>query len=150
VKRRLVEILATAGYVGYIPVASGTFGTAVGWLCYLFLQKSVLLFASWIAVGAVGGAAICTLAEEIFQEKDSHKIVLDEVVGYWVTMFLLPSTAGYALAGFLLFRLFDVLKPLGIRRVQAWPGGWGVMVDDLLAGLLANLILQAFRLVCGA
>ena len=143
---KLVRFLATGVYTGYLPV-SGTFGTMVGWAVYMALRHNTLLFASWIAVGIAGGAYVCTLAEQLFREKDSHKIVLDEVVGYWVTMFLLPFDPGYAIAGFFLFRLFDVWKPWIINSVQSWPGGWGIMMDDILAGLLSNIVLQVFRIL---
>ena len=143
----LVKFIATAGYAGYFPFASGTLGSAVGWLLYLVLGQHTVLLASWIVVGCVVGVFVSTRAEKIFKEKDSHKIVIDEVVGFWIAVFLLPLTWGWALAGFLLFRIFDVWKPLGIRSLQAWPGGWGVMVDDVLAGLLANVLLQIVRYI---
>ena len=143
----LIKFLATAGYVGYIPFASGTFATVIGWISYLFLKDNIFLLSSCIVTGFFVGVWVSTEAEALFQEKDSHKIVIDEVIGFWITMYLLPPTLGYALGGFFLFRLFDVIKPVGIRRTQALSGGWGVMIDDMLAGALANVILQLCRIV---
>ena len=75
---------------------------------------------------------------------DAGKIVIDEVVGMWITLWLVPKSLMLYAIGFVLFRVFDILKPLGVRQSQKLPGGWGVMVDDLLAGVYANLILQLF------
>jgi phosphatidylglycerophosphatase A len=142
-----IELIASAGFSGYFPFASGTLASAVGWLLYLGLRQNTFLLGSWIVVGFFVGVWVSTRAEKIYKEKDSHKIVIDEVVGFWISVFLLPQTWVWALAGFLLFRLFDVWKPWVIRKIQAWPGGWGVMMDDVLAGILANVLLQLARTI---
>ncbi|WP_018622718.1 phosphatidylglycerophosphatase A family protein [Spirosoma luteum] len=74
--------------------------------------------------------------------KDSYRVVIDEVAGMCLSLLLIPIHAGSLLAGLVLFRLFDILKPFGIRRLEKVGGGWGVMLDDLLAGLYTNLLLQ--------
>lgn len=82
--------------------------------------------------------------------KDSYRVVIDEIAGMCLSLLFVPITGQTLLAGLLLFRLFDIFKPLGIRKLEKLSGGWGVMLDDLLAGLYANLVLQgaiAYRLL---
>lgn len=74
--------------------------------------------------------------------KDNYRVVIDEVAGMWVTMLFIPAGLAYLLAGLVLFRLFDIWKPLYIKRTEALPGGWGVMMDDVLSGVYANIVLQ--------
>lgn len=138
--------LATGFYTGYIPVASGTFGTVVALpLCYLL---SVLGPVEGIVfTGAFVGFAVWTAgeAEKIFKKKDSGLIVIDEMAGFLVTLFLIPWGAKSVIIGFLLFRLMDVVKPFPIRSLESkLPGGWGVVGDDILAGVYANLALRIF------
>jgi phosphatidylglycerophosphatase A len=75
--------------------------------------------------------------------KDNYRIVIDEVAGMSLSLCFVPVAWPYVLAAFVLFRLFDITKPFFIRRMEGLPGGWGVMMDDMLAGLYANLLLQA-------
>jgi phosphatidylglycerophosphatase A len=74
--------------------------------------------------------------------KDSYRVVLDEVAGMWCTLLFVPFRWEYILAGLVLFRFFDIVKPLYIRRTEAWKKGWGVMMDDVAAGICSNLLLQ--------
>lgn len=140
--RRLVVVALASGFgTGYAPVASGTFGTLVGiplaWaldglggFTWCVAAVAITLFACWIA----------GQAESVFGEKDSGKIVIDEVAGYVVAMAFLPATAGHLTAAFFLFRLFDVLKPPPARQFErTLPGGYGVVMDDIAAGVWANL-----------
>ncbi|MCD4813239.1 phosphatidylglycerophosphatase A [bacterium] len=131
---------------GYFPVASGTFASALAIVPYLIIRENWLLHLGAIVILFFIGVWSSFAAEDILQEKDSHKIVIDEVVGYFIAVFLLPATWFYAIAAFFLFRLFDIWKPGVAGRSQSLPGGWGVMVDDVWAGLFANLCLQAIRL----
>jgi len=139
--RWLVIGLAAGLGTGYAPVASGTFGTLVGiplaWLMaplspwvWSAATVGVILFSCWIA----------GQAEAVFGQKDSGKIVIDEIAGYLVSMAFLPATAGHLAAAFFLFRLFDVLKPAPARQFERnLPGGYGVVMDDIAAGVWANL-----------
>lgn len=140
--RRVVVVALASGFgTGYAPVASGTFGTLVGiplaWalaplggFAWCVAAVAITLFACWIA----------GQAESAFGEKDSGKIVIDEVAGYVVAMAFLPATVGHLTAAFFLFRLFDVLKPPPARQFErTLPGGYGVVMDDIAAGVWANL-----------
>jgi phosphatidylglycerophosphatase A len=145
--RLLIIILASVGFVGYIPVASGTFGTMVAvplfWGFDALRGMSVPLYLLTY-VGLVAAACwIAGQAEQYFQEHDSHKIVIDEVVGYFAaTLFVVP-TWPHALAAFLIFRVLDVVKPFPAGYVDKnVPGGYGVVLDDVVSGIYSNLLVQ--------
>jgi phosphatidylglycerophosphatase A len=140
--KNLIKILASGFGAGYIPVASGTFGSAVGLLIYLFfLGKNPLLMLSGTLFIIAVSVPISTAAENIYGKKDDSKIVIDEIAGFLVSVLFLPVSIKIAVIGFILFRIFDVVKPF-FRKVQSLPGGWGIVIDDLLAGLLTNLSIR--------
>lgn len=136
--------IATCGYVGYVPVAPGTAGSIAGLALYgaagLFggTQVEIGVLAVVLAVGVWSSAA----SERHLGETDPGVIVIDEVAGMLITLLALQPTWGGALAGFLAFRFFDVVKPFPARWAERLPGGWGVMADDVIAGLYAHLVLR--------
>ncbi len=140
----LILGLASAGYVGYFPRAPGTVGTIVGVLIFLIysLFPPLIYLLSTAAFFALACWA-SERAEVILGQKDSPKIVIDEVVGYLITMAFLPCTLNSLAAGFLFFRLFDIIKPPPVgtinRRMQ---GGVGIVLDDVVAGIYANILLR--------
>jgi phosphatidylglycerophosphatase A len=145
--RTLVLVLASAGFVGYIPIASGTFGSLVAipifWGFDALRAASVPLYVLTY-LGAVAAACwIAGQAELYLQEHDSHKIVIDEVVGYLAaTMFLRPTVAHAAVA-FVIFRALDVIKPYPAGYIdKRFPGGYGVVLDDVVSGIYCNLMVQ--------
>jgi phosphatidylglycerophosphatase A len=138
--------VATVFGAGYFPVASGTFASALAVFPYYALRNNNMLYALVIIICFSLGVWTAGAAEEILQEKDSHKIVVDEVAGYLVAMAFLPQHWLYPVAGFFLFRLFDVWKPLWIRKTQDLPKGWGIMMDDIWAGILTNVLLRIMSL----
>ncbi len=141
---RLAVFLATAAYSGYVPFAPGTVGSAVGLLVYAFVRWTgspiveVALIIGLFAVGIWAG----TTAERYFGGIDPGPIVLDEVVGMLITLAFIPVGISGAIAGFLLFRLFDVIKPFPARRFEKLHGGLGVMADDAMAAVYANASLR--------
>ncbi len=142
--KRLILFFASGFYSGYAPFASGTVGTLVGIALYLLLsQLSVIPYSILTVAVIAAGTGLASKAETILGEKDSGVIVIDEIAGFFITMWALPTTWATVALGFLLFRFYDVLKPFPIRRIDRnLPGGWGVMLDDLLAGVYANLTLR--------
>jgi len=140
----MVVALATGFYSGYIPLAPGTFGTVVAVpFCYVLSVLGPL--EGIVFVGAFLGVAVWISgeAEKIFKKKDSGLIVIDEMAGFLVTLYAIPLTVTTLAAGFLLFRLMDIAKPFPVRRLEtALPGGWGVVGDDVLAGVYANVVLR--------
>ncbi len=143
--KRAIIFIATGAYSGYFPVAPGTAGTLVGVILYLFLYRLHPLFYLIIIILLFSlGVWLSGEAEKILNKKDPGYIVIDEIVGFMVTMFLLPEGVWFIIGGFFLFRLLDILKPF--QQIERIRGGLGVMLDDIVAGILANLILQSFRL----
>lgn len=133
--------LATAFGVGYVPFAPGTFGSAVGLLIWALLPASPAVQAAAIVVTFALGAWSATVAERHFAGTDPGPVVIDEVMGMLVTLFMHPVGWGGAFAAFILFRAFDVLKPYPADRLERLHGGLGVMADDLMAAIYANLVL---------
>jgi phosphatidylglycerophosphatase A len=150
--RTLILVLASAGYVGYIPVASGTFGTVVAipmfWGFDALRATSVPLFLLTYLGFVAAACWIAGQAEMYLQEHDSHKIVIDEVVGYVAaTMFLRPTWT-HALLAFVIFRALDVIKPFPAGYIDKhFPGGYGVVLDDVVSGLYSNLVLQVLIVI---
>lgn len=146
--RRLAILLATFGYVGYCPVAPGTAGSAAALVLYAALRYTVpaalapavelAVIAGLFAVGCWAGS----VAERHFGRTDPGQVVLDEVIGTLLTLWLVPVTLGGAVAGFLLFRVFDILKPFPVRACERLHGGLGIMADDAMAGIYGNLALR--------
>lgn len=141
---RLAVFVATVGYAGYFPVAPGTVGSLAGLVVYLLVWWSgspaveVLLIAVLFASGVWAG----TIAERYFGGIDPGPIVIDEVVGMLVTLAFIPVGPTGAIAGFFLFRLFDVVKPYPAGRLERLHGGLGVMADDAMAAVYANVSLR--------
>jgi len=138
--------LATVFGAGFFPVAPGTFTSLLMALAYryVFVGFTPLSYAA-LAGGIffLGVWASHSYARAL-QKKDPRRVVIDEVVGQLVALAAAPAGWAWVAAGFLLFRLFDIIKPFPIRRLEGLRGGWGIMADDLLAGVYAAIILQAW------
>ena len=135
--------VATVFGVGYAPIAPGTFGSAAGLLLWWLLPASATAQAAAIVVIFVAGSWGGNVAERHFGRTDPGQVVIDEVMGMLITLFLNPVGWIGALAGFLLFRVFDVIKPYPANRLERLHGGIGVMADDGMAAVYANLVLRA-------
>ena len=140
---RFIILLASGFGAGYCPVAPGTAGTLVAIPVYLLFSRipfplyelTLLTFfflASWIS----------DRAEKDWGRKDHPRIVIDEIMGFLITMLWVPKTILFIILGFFLFRFFDIVKPPPIRLAEKARGGYGVVLDDVLAGIYANIILQ--------
>jgi phosphatidylglycerophosphatase A len=146
---RLALFVATGGYVGYVPIAPGTFGSALG-LGLLWGMRTVgdgrlevLVIVLVLALGVWSS----TVAERHAGRTDPGIVVIDEVAGMLMTMMLIPLTAISAVAGFLVFRALDILKPWPARRLEGLPGGFGIMADDAMAAVYGNLVMHGLRAV---
>ncbi len=145
---RFFLILATGFGVGYSPLAPGTLGTLITIPIYSFLSTipSPIYEITLIAFFFLS-VWVSENAEIFFGKKDDPRIVIDEMMGFLITMLWLPKTIFSVITGFFLFRFFDILKPFPIRRMEKrWRGGYGVVSDDVLAGIYANIILQLIAL----
>ena len=144
---QLALLIATTLGVGYAPVAPGTFGSAAGLLLWAVMPRAASAHALTIVALFVVGSWSGTVAERHFGRTDPGQVVIDEVMGMLITLFMNPVGWRGALLGFLLFRMADVLKPFPANRLEALPGGIGVMADDAMAAVYANLALRAARWV---
>jgi phosphatidylglycerophosphatase A len=141
--RSVALACATVLGVGYAPFAPGTFGSAAGLLVWWLLPASPVVQGSAIVVVFALGTWSATVAERHFNKTDPGHVVIDEVLGMLMTLFLNPVGWGGAFVGFLVFRIFDVIKPYPANRLERLHGGLGVMADDGMAGIYANLALRA-------
>jgi len=146
--KHFILLLATGFGVGYSPITPGTLGTLVAIPIYYFLSEipspvyeitliAFFFLSVWISANA----------ETYYHKKDDQRIVIDEIMGFLITMLWIPKTAHFIIIGFFLFRFFDILKPFPIRRMERkLKGGFGVVLDDVLAGVYANIILHLIHL----
>lgn len=143
-REKAVILFATGCYVGKVPVAPGTFGSTLGLPICFVLSKIHLLVAIFISVSFIIAAIwVAKNAERILNKRDPGCVVIDEISGMAVTLLGLPFNWVTAVCGFILFRLFDILKPFPIRSLeQRFSGGTGVVLDDVIAGCLANVVLR--------
>ena len=133
---------ATVLGVGYIPIAPGTFGSAAGLIVWAALPSSALSHATAIAILFIGGSWSGSVAERHFGRTDPGQVVVDEVMGMLATLFLNPVGWRGAIVAFLLFRAADIVKPYPANRLERLPGGIGVMADDGMAAIYANVLLR--------
>lgn len=148
----MVKFLASGCYAGYIPVAPGTFGSVAGLVVWYYFSRFPLdPFGKLVVFLGLFffGVFVCTLAERVYRVGDSSIIVLDEILGILVACsFLTPGTYEnefrLILAIFVLFRLLDILKPFPLKQLEQLPKGWGVMADDLAAGVITLAAIYFF------
>lgn len=139
----LIIFLSTGAFLGYFPKIPGTVGTLGGIFIYLTFARfpffiklltniTLIIISLWLSGEA----------EKLFKQRDSSKIVVDEMAGYQLTMFLIPNSWKAIFEGFIIFRILDILKPFPSNLVNKWRGGLGIVLDDLIAGLYSNILLQ--------
>jgi phosphatidylglycerophosphatase A len=142
----VARLLATVFGAGRFPIAPGTFASLLAALAFAFvlsatawpIQVGAIVALFFIGVWSAGRHAI-----EIGR-KDPRSVVIDEVCGQWIGLLFVPPTWGFLAAGFFLFRAFDVVKPFPIRRLETLPSGWGIMADDVLAGIYSAAVIQIY------
>jgi phosphatidylglycerophosphatase A len=145
-RRTAVLFVSQGAYSGRFPVAPGTAGTLIGVLLYWPMATLSPAWYGFLLVFFVSiGIWSAGQAETLIGRKDSPTIVIDEIAGYLVAMFMAPDGWHSALAGFLLFRFFDIIKPFPLRRVEKIGGGTGIMLDDIGAGVYTNIVLQVLH-----
>ncbi len=148
---KLIIFLATGFYAGYLPYAPGTFGSLIGVGLFLIINSLspvyyLIVFFLLFSLGVY----ISDRAEALFAKNDPSQIIFDEMIGLLVAMALIPSGIGWIVAGFFIFRFFDIFKPYPIRDIEKrFNGGLGIILDDVAAGVYTNILLQAVRLYVG-
>jgi phosphatidylglycerophosphatase A len=141
---RIYKIIATAGGLGYAPKAPGTLGALGAFVIALIginFSNFDIIFLTLSIIFTILGVFVSDKLESEWGS-DPSRIVIDEVIGYWISILFLPKTFTVLIVGFIFFRFFDIVKPLGIRKLDNLKNGWGVMLDDVLAGIYSNLVLQ--------
>ncbi|MEX2270902.1 MAG: phosphatidylglycerophosphatase A [Vicinamibacterales bacterium] len=140
---RAAVFIATVGYIGYTPIAPGTFGSAAGLALFYLLRATGIpwiepvVIVGLFAIGSWAGNA----AERYFGGIDPAPVVIDEVLGMLVTLMFVPVTWAGALFAFLVFRVLDVVKPWPARQMESLHGGVGVMADDAMAAVYGNIVM---------
>jgi len=153
----LAKSIATGLGTGFFPLGPGTAGAFLAVVIYVaYVEYNVpqniltfnehLLLLIVIIITFIIGVWSANRVEKEYGH-DASYVVVDEMIGVWIALLCIPFTPIYIISAFILFRFFDILKPLGIRKMESLPRGWGVMMDDVLAGIYANLILQIAQLV---
>ena len=138
----LWRFAATFFYLGKLPIAPGTWGSMGALILWLFLPVTTSVHLSVILILFVLGVYSSQQVAKYMQVHDPSEVVIDEAVGMGISLFMLPHSYGLYLLAFIVFRIFDILKPSLIYQVQNLPGGWGIMLDDVLAGLFTLAIVS--------
>ena len=147
----LIVFLATGFFTGFLPTMPGTWGTFAGIPLVIISHRLTSIMQAVVTIVFVTFAAyIAGRAEILFQDRDARPIVIDEMVGLLITLLWLPLNFLTLCLGFVLFRLFDIVKPppIGILEKRLH-GGWGIVLDDVLAGVFANVTLRLLLIVAG-
>jgi phosphatidylglycerophosphatase A len=145
---RFLLFFAAGFGAGYSPIAPGTAGTLLSIPIYLVLSRIPFpLYELTLVTFFFLSSWISDQAQRYWGKKDDPRIVIDEMMGFLITMLWLPKTTLFIVLGFFLFRFFDIVKPPPIRILERVKGGYGVVLDDVLAGIYANIILQIVHLI---
>lgn len=137
------KIISTLFFIGYFPFAPGTVASAIA-MIILFILKPSTLFLFFIWISAIILGVICSdKMERQTNDKDASYIVIDEFTGYLTAVLLVPLTIQNLLLAFIFFRFFDIIKPPPIRQIEKrFEGGLGIMIDDVIAGIMSNVLLR--------
>ncbi len=142
---RLAVFLSSFGFVGRFPIAPGTAGSAAALVVFAAVRATGSAVVETVVILGVAAAGVWSagVTERHLGVQDPGVVVIDEVAGMLLTLAFVPAGWAAAAAGFVLFRLFDIIKPYPCARVERLAGGWGIMADDLVAGIYGNAVLRA-------
>jgi phosphatidylglycerophosphatase A len=143
IKKTIIYIIATGLGSGYAPVAPGTAGSILALLVFWFLPLQTMIWIGILVLVTITGIWAANYIE--FEHgKDPGLVVIDEVVGQWIALLFLPHTIKIFLVSFFIFRILDIIKPFPAGRSQKLSGGMGIMLDDIIAGVYTNIIMQLY------
>jgi phosphatidylglycerophosphatase A len=143
VPNSLARLFATFFYVGYFPFASGTVASFAGLALCIIFYDNLVLYSLVLAVVLVLGFLSSGIVETMVKQKDPSCVVIDEVAGMMISLFLLPMTVPVIWITFFLFRAFDMFKVYPMNKLEAMGGGKGIMMDDVVAGIYTNIVMHA-------
>ena len=141
------RFVATFFYLGKLPFAPGSWGSLGALLLWLLFPVTFSFHLSALIILFVLGVYSSNKIAKDLGDDDPSEVVIDEVVGMGISLFMLPHTLGLYILAFFLFRIIDIFKPLYISRIQDLPGGWGIMLDDVMAGLLTCAIVKGIAII---
>ena len=141
--RRLIQLMATFFYIGYLPLAPGSMASLAGAvICFLLRSSPYFYFLLFVIVSAVG-FTVSGRMEKLQNDKDPSCVVIDEVAGCFIAFFMLPASWPVFITAYFLFRAFDMFKIYPANRLETLEGSRGIMLDDLIAGVYTNLVMHA-------
>jgi len=141
------RFVATFFYLGKLPFAPGSWGSLGALLLWLLLPLTFSVHLSVIIILFVLGVFSSSKMAKYLDDHDPSEVVIDEAVGMGISLFMLPHNFLLYLLSFILFRVFDILKPSFIYRIQNLSGGWGIMLDDVLAGLITFVLVNGINII---
>lgn len=146
-KNKLANWFSTVLKVGYLPIAPGTWGSLAALLIWYVIIEHISSIAliALIVIILILGIYTSSITENNIAQKDPSIIVIDEWVGQWIALLFLPKSLLWGLSAFLVFRLFDIWKPYPIKALDKISSGWGIMLDDVLAGIYALVVISVLR-----
>jgi phosphatidylglycerophosphatase A len=147
-KNNLANWISTVLKIGYLPIAPGTWGSLAAIAVWFIIIESIstITFIAVIVIIFIFGVYTSSVTERYLEKKDPSIIVIDEWVGQWIALLFLQKSLLWGLVAFALFRLFDIWKPFPIKTIDKILGGWGIMLDDVVAGVYALFVLSALRI----
>ncbi len=143
--QKLSRLLATLFFVGYAPFAPGTLASLLGAGLYLLIRNNTFFYLTLTVVLLVLGFWASGRAEKSFRRKDPPQIVIDEFSSVLLVYMFVPFSVKFLIMGLVFFRIFDIFKITPVKKLQALPAGWGIMLDDIAAAIFANILLQVIR-----
>ncbi len=143
----ILKLIGTSLYTGFIPIGPGAFGSILAIPVIFLLSKTPHIYLIVTLAICIIGVISAHHLGKVWQKKDDQRITIDEFAGMMVTLLFLKAYWWLVIIGFVLFRFFDIIKPLFIRSVERVSGGFGVMLDDIVSGIIANLILRLILLI---
>jgi len=140
--QRAIKLITSVFYLGHIPVMPGTLGSLGALAIYYFINNNTALYIIITIVIFLAGMFLCGASEKIYGRKDPEEVVIDEACGMMLSLMFVPYSIRIMIAGFILFRIFDILKPPPLRKIESLAGASGIMLDDVAAAIYTNIILQ--------
>ena len=145
--RRVIKFTTSFFYLGHSPFMPGTLGSLAGLLIYFVVKDKLPIYTFSVLFLFALGILFSSEAERVYKRKDAQMIVIDEACGMMLSLFLVPYNLWIAILGFVLFRVFDILKPPPARAIEKFSGAFGIMFDDIIAAIYTNFILQIICLM---
>lgn len=148
------ELLFTGFYSGYCFIAPGTAATILAAIIYIIeftiFRENIFIFnAIVVMIMIYPSIKLGDEAEKFFKRKDPRQVVLDEMMGFWVSVLFFPFNCKIVILAFILFRINDIIKPYPIKKMENFRGGYGIMMDDFISGIYSNLMIRIINVIVG-